>query len=179
MAVSALRILPYLKPFKGYAVATVVVIILVTFATLLAPWPLKILIDSVLGDEPLPLILDFNYFRENHFSLMIVVVLFGFFVVLLQNVLNVIREYINTTLKLKITLNFRGDLFQHEQRLSLAYHDSNYTGKLVYLLNNQADAVAGILMTVPMLVQNALTFIGMYVILMMIDTELSVMWNFY
>lgn len=173
MAADALRILPYLKPFKGYAVATVVVIILVTFATLLAPWPLKILIDSVLGDEPLPLILDFNYFRENRFSLMIVVVLFGFFVVLLQNVLNVIREYINTTLKLKITLNFRGDLFQHAQRLSLAYHDSNYTGKLVYLLNNQADAVAGILMTVPMLVQNALTFIGMYVILMMIDLQLA------
>ena len=173
MAANALRILPYLKPFKGYVVATVVIVILVTFTTLLTPWPIKILIDSVLGDEPLPAILNFNYFRENRFTLMVVVVGSGFCVVLLQSVLNVIKEYVNTTLKLKITLSFRGDLFQHAQRLSLAYHDSNYSGKLVYLLNNQADAVAGLLMTVPLLVQNALTFVGMFAVLIVIDLQLA------
>ena len=89
----------------------------------------------------------------------------GFLMVLLQGSLNVLRDFVNTKLKLKITLDFRGELFQHAQRLSLAYHDSTYSGKLIYLLNNQTGAVAGMLMTIPALVQSLLTFTGMMVAL--------------
>jgi len=167
------KVFPYLKPYKWLAIVTLLSVILVALASLLAPWPMKVLVDSVLGDYPLPAILDFKSLTNNRYLLMVVVVTSGFLVVLLQNALNVLREYVNTKLKLRITLDFRGDLFQHAQRLSLAYHDSHYSGKLVYLLNNQADAVAGLLMTVPVLAQSVLTFIGMFWILVMIDSQLA------
>ena len=167
------RVVPYLKPYKWLAAATVISVVLVALASLLTPWPMKVLIDSVLGDHPLPAILNVEFLAENRFLLMIVVVASGFFVVLLQNGLIVARGYVNTSLKLKISLDFRSELFQHAQRLSLAYHDSNYSGKLVYLLNNQADAVAGLLMTLPVLAQSILTFIGMFWILMMIDQQIA------
>lgn len=167
------RVLPYLKPHMGLALMTVAAVILISGASLLAPWPMKILVDSVLGDHPLPTFLKFDYLTQDVYRLMIAVVVAGFIVVLLQGALNVIRDYVNTKLKLKITLDFRGDLFQHAQRLSLAYHDSNYSGKLVYLLNNQTGAVAGLLMTIPNLAQALMTFIGMFAILVMLNRQLA------
>ena len=168
-----LRVLPYLKPNPWLALSTVLTVVLVALAGLLAPWPLKILIDNVVGDQPLPGFLDMGFFSGDRFHMMIAVVTAGFGLVLLQNILNVLREYLNTRLKLKMTLNFRGDLFQHAQRLSLAYHDNTYSGKLVYLLNNQADGVAGLLMTVPVLAQSMLTLIGMFWVLIVMDYQLA------
>lgn len=167
------RVLPYLKPHMSLALMTVAAVILISGASLLAPWPMKILVDSVLGDHPLPAFLKFDYLTQDVYRLMIAVVVTGFFMVLLQGVLNVVRDYANTKLKLKITLDFRGDLFQHAQRLSLAYHDSNYSGNLVYLLNNQTGAVAGMLMTIPNLAQALITFIGMFAILIMLNRQLA------
>lgn len=168
------RVLPYLAPYRGLSAATVVAVVLVTLANLLAPWPMKVLIDSVLGDHPLPAVLSFDALSENRYWLLAVVVLSGFLVVLLQNGLNVFRNFINTRLKLRITLDFRGDLFQHAQRLTLAYHDQHHSGKLVYLLNNQADAVAGLIMTLPTLAQSVLTFVGMFYVVVLIDYPLAI-----
>ena len=171
---NVLRVLPYLRAHKGLAVATVVAVIMVTLASLLAPWPMKVLVDSVLGDHPLPRLLTAPGVTDNRYVLMLVVVISGFLIVLLQNSLNVFREYVNTKLKLRITLDFRGDLFEHAQRLSLAFHNRTYSGKLVYLVNNQSDAVAGLLVTLPALGQSLLTFIGMFLIVVMIDYTLAV-----
>lgn len=167
------RVLPYLRPHKGLAVFTVISVVLIAGASLIAPWPLKFLVDSVLGDHPLPSFLQDSFLSENVFLLMVAVVTAGFLMVFLQGSLNVLKDYVNTKLKLKLTLDFRGELFEHAQRLSLAYHDNNYSGKLVYLLNNQTDAVAGMLMTIPALIQSLLTFIGMMVVLAMLNTQLA------
>jgi hypothetical protein len=52
------RILPYARPHWRLAIATIGITILGALGAIAAPWPLKFLIDSVLGDEPLPPILD-------------------------------------------------------------------------------------------------------------------------
>jgi len=136
---------------------------------------MKLLVDNVLGDQPLPAILNFEYLIQNPYVMMFVVVGSGFLVVLVQSTLNVFREYVNTKLKLQITLNFRGELFRHAQRLSLAFHDKTYSGKIVYLLNNQSNAVAGLILTIPSLALALLTFIGMFVVMFMIDHQLAFM----
>ena len=48
------RVLYYLRPYKTLASGSVVVIVLSGLAALLAPWPLKIILDNVLGDQPIP-----------------------------------------------------------------------------------------------------------------------------
>ena len=168
-----LRVLPYVKAHKVLAIATVSAVVLVTLTNLLAPWSLKILIDNVFGEQPLPAFLNIEYLKQNRYVLMLLVVISGFLIVLLQNALNVFREYVNTKLKLKITLDFRGELFRHAQRLSLAFHDKTYSGKIIYLLNNQSNAVAGLILTIPSLSQAVLTFIGMFVVMVLIDRQLA------
>ena len=172
---NVVRVTNYLKPHVGLAVAAVVSVLLVTLVNLLVPWPMKLLIDNVLGEYPLPAFLNFKYLVENPYVLMLLVVGSGFLIVLVQNTVNVFREYVNTRLKLKITLDFRGELFRHAQRLSLAFHDKTYSGKIVYMLNSQSNAVAGLILTIPSLSQALLTFIGMFVVMLMIDKQLAFM----
>ena len=48
------RVFPYLKPYKGLTVMLLLLIGISVLTGLLAPYPLKCLIDYVLGHEPLP-----------------------------------------------------------------------------------------------------------------------------
>ena len=51
------RVLRYLRPYWKLAVGSVIITIASAAASLLAPWPLKLLVDNVLGSQPVPPIL--------------------------------------------------------------------------------------------------------------------------
>ena len=70
-----------------------------------------------------------------------IAVVAGSVVTALQHGAGGLDNYVNTKLDQSMVLDLRSDLFQHAQRLSLAFHDSKRTGKLMYQINNQASAV--------------------------------------
>ena len=47
-------ILGYLRPYRGRAFAVLLLVLAETGLTALAPWPLKVLVDNVLGGAPFP-----------------------------------------------------------------------------------------------------------------------------
>ena len=49
------RLLPYVWPYWRLAVGSIWLTIAAAAFGLLSPWPLKILIDNVIGQAPLPL----------------------------------------------------------------------------------------------------------------------------
>ena len=59
-----------------------------------------------------------------------------------------------------MVLDFRSDMFQHAQRLSLAFHDTESKGILMYRINNQAAAMGQIVTALPAVAQSLLTIIG-------------------
>jgi ATP-binding cassette subfamily B protein/subfamily B ATP-binding cassette protein MsbA len=154
-----------------------VLIILGALASLLVPWPLKILVDSVLQDHPLPPVLSFFLRQpaEMRTTLLILAVVGGVLVTLLQHGLTVLDNYVNTKLDQNMVLDFRSDLFQHVQRLSLAFHDRRRTGKLIFAINSQGDAAARLVMTVPPLAQSLLTLVGMFWVLCAIHLQLALL----
>ena len=48
------RVLPYLRPYWRLAVASAWLTIGAALFGLLSPWPLKVLVDNVIGQAPLP-----------------------------------------------------------------------------------------------------------------------------
>src|SRR4051812_12220549 len=94
-------------------------------SSLLAPWPLQILIDNVLGEKPLSPRLAYvlGPLGEGRMALLLFAVIGGVMVVLLQHGLSVLDNFVNTKIDLGMILDFRSDLFRHAQRLSLAFHD--------------------------------------------------------
>ncbi len=60
-----------------------------------------------------------------------------------------------------MVLDLRSDMFDHAQKLSLAFHDTESKGILMYRINNQAAAMGQIVVQLPVVAQNLLTVIGM------------------
>ncbi len=171
------RVLRYLRPYWKLAVGSVIITIASAAASLLVPWPLKLLVDNVLGSQPVPPILaGLLPAAGGDRTIVLALVIFGgLFVALLVNLLDVVENYVNTKLNLGMGLDFRGELFQHAQRLSMSYHDQRRSGMLVYLINYQCSAASGLIMAVPPLAQSALTLVGMFWITLLIDARLALL----
>ena len=171
------RVGHYLAPYWRLAVVSAVIMVLAGVIGLLVPWPLKVLVDNVLGHEPLP-----NWLRSvigNHapksMGIIIGVVGAGFLVVVLQNALTVLDNYVNVRIEQNMVLDFRSDLFRHAERLSLAFHEQKRSGMLIYAINYQGDAVARMVMTIPPMVHSLLTLVGMFWIVFWIDHTLALL----
>ena len=136
------RVFHYLRPYWKLAAISAALIFVSALFGLLGPWPLKILIDSVMEGHPLPAALVWvpGPLTSNRFPLLVFTVLAGLAITIANNALTVLDNYVNTGLDQKIALDFRSDLFEHAQRLSLAFHDNRRSGKLIYAINNQGDA---------------------------------------
>ena len=169
------RVLKYLKPYSRLAAGSILATVLGVLVSLLTPWPLKVLVDYVLEKNPMPpwLLAVTGWVGADRVSLLFLAVFAGLAVVVLHNGLTVWQSYLNTKIEQRMILDFRSEMFQHAERLSLAYHDRSQTGAMMYVVNNQADAAAGVVMALQPLAQSALTLIGMLWIAFAIDPVLA------
>jgi ATP-binding cassette subfamily B protein len=169
------RTLGYLKPYWRLAAGSVALTVLSSLAALLIPWPLAIVVDNVLGKQPLPPKLGhlFGSMGATPIKLLLLAVISGLILALVMNSMHVLTNYVNTRIDQYITLDFRSHLFLHAQRMSLAFHDRRRSGMLIYMINGQGDAPAGLVMTIPMLAESALTLAGMFWISFRMDWQLA------
>ena len=168
------RLFPYLRPRRRLAASSLGLVAVSSLMALLAPWPLAILIDTVLGNQPLPSLLA-PLAGLDRFTLLALAVGGGLLITGLHHGLAVVDEYVNTRLDQGMVLDLRSDMFRHAQRLSLAFHDSKRTGGLMNQINYQASAAGGITVSVPPLLQAVVTLLGMLVIVVWIEPLLALL----
>ena len=157
--------------------AVFVVGLLASPLALLAPLPLKIAVDSVVGSQPLPHVLDVllpaGAARSTAGLLILVAVLAV--VISLANQLQVTaQKYLTVLAGEKLQLDFRAQIFRHLQRMSLSYHDTIGTADSVYRIQQDAPAIRSIVIDgfVP-LVGSAVTLAGMVYVTIRIDWQLA------
>ena len=169
------RIFPYLRPYSKSAVLSAVLMLSAAAVSLLGPWPLKVLVDNVLGGQaPSPVLQPFlGWVADDRYSLLLVAVVAGVVIALVENGIALFASYVNSKLEFRMVLDLRSDMFQHAQRLSMTFFDQNRMGGLMYCINNQASAVGAITLMIPSLVQSALTLTGMFYIAFRIDATLA------
>jgi ATP-binding cassette subfamily B protein len=114
---------------------------------LLAPVPLAVVVDSVIGSKPLPgfiaAIAPGSIERSPGALLGFSVVLLVAIALLLQ-VQDVTRSLLSAYTGERMQLDLRARLFDHAQRLSLTYHDSVGTADSTYRIQYDATAVESI-----------------------------------
>ncbi len=157
------RALRYLRPYRWLLGVTVILTIIGSGLALAAPWPLALLVDNVLvGGEPPALIAQL--FGTQPGRLIIVAVIAGFVVTLLTNAVSVADVSAQVRLEQRMILDLRSDLLAHVQRLSLAFHEDQRKGALMFAINNQASAVGEVVTSLLPLAQAAFTLAGMFLI---------------
>jgi ABC-type multidrug transport system fused ATPase/permease subunit/GT2 family glycosyltransferase/ubiquinone/menaquinone biosynthesis C-methylase UbiE len=171
------RILPYLRPYWPLAVSAIFCTILLALLSLLMPWPLKILVDTVLGDQPLvpALANPLGWVVDDRFALLVFVVIAELAIALLSNGLNVLNEYVQTKLMQSVALDFRCELFDHAQHLSAEFHDHRRAAQLIYSINVEADIVVQLIVVILPLAQSVLTIVGMFWVAFLIEPQLALL----
>ncbi len=171
---AAPRIVPFLRPWRGLVILSFAITVLTSVVSLAQPWPLAFVIDSVLGTHPPPGPLK-DWFGSNPdpYRLLVFIVVLGFLITAISHALRVINDYVNAKVEQNMILDLRGKLFAHCESLSLTFHDARQTGMLMSIINLQASAVGAIVMSFPPLLESFLMLIGMLIIALLIDWQVT------
>ncbi|MEX0789898.1 MAG: ABC transporter ATP-binding protein, partial [Actinomycetota bacterium] len=168
------KIVPYLKRYWYLLALAIVFTAISGLAGVAEPWPLAFLVDSVLGDEPVPGWIP-GVFTGSTGGLILLAVAAGLLIAFVMNSIHVVNEYVQTKLAEKMVLDFRSDLFQHVQRLSLAFHSEHRRGSLMFAINSQANTMGEITVALLPLAEGAIMLFGMFVVAYKIDSQLALL----
>ena len=136
------RLLRQLAPAEWQRITFGLLIVAVSStATLLQPWPLKLVIDSVLGGESPPAFLSriaaalgasVGFLADPKYALLFVLCAGALAIEATIGLLRVGSSYVFSATGLHMVLRLRALLFGHLQRLSLRYHSSRPVGDSLY-----------------------------------------------
>jgi ATP-binding cassette subfamily B protein len=138
--------------------------------SVLTPVPLKIVADSVLGDEPLPGALQ--GLPSDAVLGFAAVLLVG--VALLKEIQSRGSELTRTYVSEMLVLGFRARILRHAQRLSVVHHDTAGTADATYRIMWDASAISSIAIDglIPIVIAS-ITAASMLAIIWAIDPELG------
>jgi ATP-binding cassette subfamily B protein len=165
-----------LRPYWRGIAGVVVLSFAATPLSLLAPLPLKIAVDTVIGSQPIPDgLAPLLPAAASKTAVLIAAAAMLAIVSLLTYSFALSLVLLRTYTGEKLTLAFRAKLFHRAQQLSFDYHDRRGTLDAVYRIQNDATALQGFAISgiVP-LCANAVTLFAMIVVTARIDPSLAV-----
>jgi ATP-binding cassette subfamily B protein len=144
---------------------------------LLAPIPLKLAVDSVLGSQPLPGALAWilpGGANPDWVAALLLTTILIVVISVLSQLQGVATSLLGAYAGERMVLDFRARLFQHIQGLSVSYHDIKGTSDSIYRIQWDAAALQYITIDglVPLL-SSLLMLGGMIVVTARIDWQLS------
>jgi ATP-binding cassette subfamily B protein len=170
------RVLLEARPYWPHLAGIFFLNLLATPLTLLVPIPLKIVVDSVLGSQPVSGTLR-NFLpaaAASGTALLVFCSALFVGVACLNELQQMGSSLARTYIGEKLVLAFRAKLFRHAQQLSLSYHDSKGTTDSTYRIQYDAPAIQWILIDgMSPFVTAGLTLIGMIYVTAKVDGKLA------
>ncbi len=170
------QLLLLVRPYRLQLLAVLLLSLASSPLALLAPLPLKIVVDSVLGSRPPPRFVA--ALLPSTISSPGALIAFAAALLIAIAVVSRLQELAGSVLRAytaeRIVLGFRARLFAHAQRLSLAYHDTQGTADSTYRIQYDAPSLQYITVDglIP-LVTAIITVASMLVVTARIDWQLA------
>ena len=170
------RLLREARPYWPHLFGILIIQLLAMPLALLTPVPLKLVVDSVLGSEPLPAFLSAalpDVVLQN-FSLLSIAISLLLLTALLTQVQQIGSAYLAAYAGGKMVLDFRNRLFSHGQRLSLSRHDMKGTSDALYRIQYDTASIENVAVQglIPMITAAA-TVVAMVYVTMRINMQLA------
>ena len=169
------RLLRQARPLWPHLAGVLVLRLLSAPMALLAPLPLKIAIDNIIGSRPLPEML--RWIQPGGSGTTALLWLAGgllMFLALLATLQALAVWLLETYTGESMVLDFRARLFRHVQRLSLAYHDIRGSSDSIYRIQYDAPSIQYILVNgVIPLISAIMTLAGMIYVTVRMDWQLA------
>ena len=166
---SSLTISDLLKPHARALGFGLLAVIGEGVTNLLEPWPLKIVIDSVLKSHPIHGWLSTIIAPLAHGDKLIILkdaALAALAIAIVGALCSYSEKYLTTSVGQWVMHDLRMRLYSHIQRLSLAYHDRKQTGDLVSRVTSDIGAIQSFIASGLLgVLINSLTLVGMVVVM--------------
>jgi ATP-binding cassette subfamily B protein len=165
------------RPYWPHLAGIFVLSLIAAPIALLLALPLKIAVDSVIGNQPLPHFLEkavpAGFHASKSADLLLAVGLL-LALSLIMNLQSFISWLLQTYTGEKLVLDFRTLLFWHVQRMDLMFHDRRGTNEVAYRIQHDAAAIQYIFLqgALPLL-SSVLSFIALLYVTMRIDWALA------
>ena len=170
---SKLRIAQLLKPHSTALIAAFIAVLGETLADILEPWPIKVVVDSLLQHKKLPGWIGgfvVRFFGENQIALLNFAIAAVAAIAVVGAVSSYIEKYLTTSIGQWVTHDLRRTAYNHIQRLSLPEYDEARTGDLITRITSDVASVQDFITSALLgAVVNTLTLVGMIGVMLYIN----------
>ncbi len=136
-----------IRPYRGSLVVVFLAMLVETAANLAAPWPLKIILDSVIGHHAMTpwLARLVSPLLENGDRVHIAAVAAGMLVAIavIGAIASYIDSYFTESVGQWVAHDLRMQTYHHLQRLSLGYYNTHQTGAILSTLTADIQTIQG------------------------------------
>ena len=171
------RLLRQAKPYWPHIAGVFLLGLLATPLMLLAPLPLKIAVDSVVGSSPLPGFMEPvtpDWLSGSTIRLLSLAAGLQVMVVLFSQLHELCGHVLRARAGEGMMLEFRSALFRHVQRLSLLFHDTRGTADSLYRIQYDAPAIRDITVnSIISLLSAAVMLVATLVVITRLDWQLA------
>ena len=172
------RYYQYLWPHRLRLAIVLVTMIGAAIVDIASPWPLKFIVDNVIGGKPfndplsqqVAILLHHDPRSLSIFFVLAIIVFAG-----LGGLMTFTYGYLQGIIQEQTTFALRSDVFAHLQSLSLAFHDRSRSGELIGRVTNDARNVMDALVhTTGEVLINFLNFIGIAIVMLFVNWRFSI-----
>lgn len=168
-----------LRPYRVRVVLISSLALLQIGMNLLAPWPLKMVVDNVLSAHPLTPRVDAivrTVVGDSQVGLLVLIVMGGLLLNVLTEVVRMLHTQVTVDTGQRVVYSLREQLLGHLQALALRHHILTNTADSVYRLESDAYSINDLVIGgVFPLVTSMLTLGLMFIILVRMDATLALL----
>ena len=171
-----LKLLRYMRPHWPQVLLLFAMLGVDILVDLLRPWPIKILVDNVLGDKPPSPTLEALPGGADPRGLLVWVAIGTIAVFVIGMLVSVIQNLANVSLNQRMEFRLGADLFLHLQKLSVLWHHRRPLGDTIARVTGDSSCVATMVTgaLIP-LIHSLILMVAMFVIMFMLQPTLTLL----
>jgi ATP-binding cassette, subfamily B, bacterial len=167
------RITQLLRPHWPALILAFIAVLGEALTDLLEPWPLKVVLDNVIGSKALPHWMQgyvVSWLGTDKTAVLHLAIAAVITIALVGAVSSYTEKYLTTSVGQWVMHDLRTTLYHHIQRLSLAYHDQKKTGDLISRVTSDIGAVQDFISSALLgMIVNVLTLVGMLAVMFYVN----------
>ena len=171
-------ILSLVRPYRGTLAVILLAMIVQTAMSVAGPWPLKIILDNVVGSHKLaPWLADFLrpvLGNGDKMQIAVAASLAVLFIALLGAVASYIANYYTTSVGQWVANDLRLRTYHHLQQQSLSYYDTHQSGTLLSTITSDVSTIQSFASSSPLdIVVDLFTIVGMLLIMFRLNWDFT------
>jgi len=157
-----------IRPYRGTLLLILIAMTVETLMSLAGPWPLKIILDNVVGSHHLPAWFDHfvaspvGGMGPGKMKIAAVAAVSAILIAVIGSLASYIDNYYTESVGQWVAHDLRMRTYHHLQRLSLAYYDSHQTGVLLSTITDDIQTIQSFASSATLgILVDLLTIVGM------------------